>query len=620
MLKRMIFFVAFSSLLLNIRLDTAQTRSPLVPSGEYYEAAVPDSLDLAERASLAINGLAGTLDVERNYEIYFRVLFFTNPPYLFHDTTGFPTNNPKFGESFPMMRIMSGDDKNLDIEAGMMNAMVSSLGEDGLFYVKAGPQRPWHEGVGHDYKKRYDLDFANVYGNSRLLLAMMAWYQRDKNPQWMNRMSHLAQALSRIAIQRGDYAFYPDSEIGEAFSYARGKGWLRTDEPLAERTGAEGSMFMYHCGPIRALARWYALTGDQEALGTATRLVNFVMKPYFWGGKIEPTGAIGYNRGQWAGHQHAHMAMLRALLDYAIVTQNPTLKSFVRDGYEYARATFGLPRIGMFNESCTIGDMVALAVRLTDAGMGDYWEDVDQYVRNHLVETQLIRSQDLREVSSYGALHEVKSPQESADHVIERSIGIYCSEASVTSIPRTDSGACCTGNATQGLYYAWESILRHRDGNVQVNLFLNRSSSWMDLDSFLPYEGKVIMRNKTAQKLSVRVPPWVDRQKLSWTLNGKSLKPLFVANYAFMENLTKGDVITVEFPLVETTEKYTIVDKFHPAPGREYTFKFKGNTVIDISPRQGKPDYPLYLRDSFKVAQAPLKNTRRFASSVLIDW
>ena len=32
--------------------------------------------------------------------------------------------------------------------------------------------------------------------------------------------------------------------------------------------------------------------------------------------------------------------------------------------------------------------MVGLAVALTDAGVGDYWDDVEQYVRNGLVEAQ----------------------------------------------------------------------------------------------------------------------------------------------------------------------------------------------------------------------------------------
>ena len=60
----------------------------------------------------------------------------------------------------------------------MMRAMQNAIGEDGLFYAIASPERPWHEGVGHKYPPTGE-DFANTYGNARMLLALMAWHERD---------------------------------------------------------------------------------------------------------------------------------------------------------------------------------------------------------------------------------------------------------------------------------------------------------------------------------------------------------------------------------------------------------------------------------------------------------
>jgi hypothetical protein len=48
------------------------------------------------------------------------------------------------------------------------------------------------------------------------------------------------------------------------------------------------------------------------------------------------------------------------------------------------------------------GDMVNLAIKLSDAEVGGYWEDVDQYVRNDLAEVQLLR-RDLLEAISEAA-------------------------------------------------------------------------------------------------------------------------------------------------------------------------------------------------------------------------
>jgi hypothetical protein len=220
-------------------------------------------LDLVEYANHGINGLTQTLDPAFNYEIFFGVELGTNPPYLKHDSMGITSTNPKFAESLPMMRVMSGSDHYADIDRKLIQMMVDNTADDGLYYSHYDPRRTWHEGVGHDYKKQFHRDFGNPYGNSRLLLAMIAWHAVDHDASWEPRMEKLAHALGAIAISRDDYSYYPDSQIGEAFSFAKGLGWLRTEEPMVERTGAEGSMFMYHCGSIRALARYYALTGHK---------------------------------------------------------------------------------------------------------------------------------------------------------------------------------------------------------------------------------------------------------------------------------------------------------------------------------------------------------------------
>ena len=39
-------------------------------SGRFYETEVPDTLDLAARAALAVNSLTGSADPSRNYESF----------------------------------------------------------------------------------------------------------------------------------------------------------------------------------------------------------------------------------------------------------------------------------------------------------------------------------------------------------------------------------------------------------------------------------------------------------------------------------------------------------------------------------------------------------------------
>jgi hypothetical protein len=612
---------------LDERKSAPKTLSAAVPDGKSLKATVPDTLDLVEYADHAINGLTQTLDPHFNYEIFFRVQLGTNPPYLQHDTTGLPTINPKFAESLPMMRIMSGSSKYADIDEKLMQMMLDNTGDDGLYYARYDPRRTWHEGVGHNYNKQFHIDFANVYGNSRLLLAMMAWYQVSRDPAWEARMEKLAHALCKMAIQRDDYSYYPDSQIGEAFSYAKGLGWLRSEEAMVEHTGAEGSMFMYHCGSIRALSRFHSMTGDQPSIETATRLVRFVTKPKFWGVPTDRILGAGTSaeRAQWQGHPHAHAAMLMALLEYSHVVNDPRLARFVRNAYQYDLSHYGLPRIGMFGEGCTNGDMVALSIMLSDAGQGDYWDDTDSYVRNHLIESMFTDPDRIKNLDRVSPVADISAPQDSTDEAIRRSIGVVGSPGLTSMVPF--SIGCCTGNVTEALYYAWASSVRHKNNTTTVNLLINRASPWLDVDSFLPYEGKVLLKNKMSKQVSVRVPAWVDRKQLQCFVNENRFVPSAVGNFLLFDALKPNDVIKLEFPVKEETESYTYrpggfasLQETNESAGIVYTLRFRGNTLVDISPREDEGFYPIYKRDQYKQDQAPQREVIRYVAPRLIKW
>jgi hypothetical protein len=60
---------------------------------------------------------------------------------------------------------------------------------------------------------------------------------------------------------------------------------------------------------------------------------------------------------------------------------------------------------------------------------------------------------------------------------------VYAGFSLPSSLPNPWVMHCCTSNATQGLYYAWEGILRENGAHAEVNLFLNRASRLLDVDS-----------------------------------------------------------------------------------------------------------------------------------------
>jgi hypothetical protein len=79
------------------------------------------------------------------------------------------------------------------------------------------------------------------------------------------------------------------------------------------------------------------------------------------------------------------------------------------------------------------------------------------------------------------------------------------------------------------------------------------------------------------------------------------------------DGLHPKDRIVLEFPVPESTDRYTI-------NGKKYTVSFRGSTVVDISPRSddAKTDYQIYLRDKFRAAKAPMHRVQRFIAEKLV--
>jgi hypothetical protein len=615
------------------------------PEGERYTAVVPGTLDLTRHADIGLNGLSGILDPKANYEFWWGISFAVCPPTLEYDARSFAACGMKVLESFPMMTIMTGSDKHKEAFNGLKNLLVSWIDEDGLLYCPVGPNRP-HDKVAPE-------DYANVYGQSRMMLAMMALYQLDKDDTWLELTARMSDALCRIAIDKGTYSYYPVNmgkdgiEMGEGYCYPR-SDWYDTSEAQGEVEGPESSMFVYHQGPIRALSHWYATSGDERALDTARKLVRYVTRAKYWGtpfdgpgspdGDIDSCGwrarAIGHERAHFTGHFHGHAAMLFALAEYANAANDTRIKEFVRSGYEYAR-NFGIARIGLFGESCTIMDMIGIAVKLTEGGVGDYWDDVDGYIRNQMIEQQFTDPDELLKASRLSCAEGVvPSPEvlSEAEAIVKQTLGIFADDGDLGQIPQTFSIQCCTANGTIGLYYAWEGIIRKngKDG-VQVNLLLNRASPWMDVDSYLPYEGKVVLRNKTARRLLLRIPCWVDRGAVTCSVNGAEQSPSWIANYAGVDRIRPKDEIVFTFPVNEETVDYTVITKQQwtsdpredrNPPSSSITFRctFRGNTLVDFSPRPDDRWYLNYKRDRYKQDKAPMTEVTRYVAPDVIKW
>ena len=357
--------------------------------GDQYQAMVPDTLDLQERAALAVNCLTGATDPEADYEIYWGLDLRTNPPIMYHSFADMC--QMKFMEALPLMRMVSGSVLNEEVDRRWMEVALHQQGPDGLTYwpVKG---RPWALVGPKGYVKRRSAAVQtgqHIYPAycGRLLSALTLYDLRDPGSVWADTARRLVDGLAELAVDRGRYAYYaPSSHWAEKGS---------TDE-YGKRVRVDGA----HVAFISlGLAHAYREIGYDPAIVLAGRLNRYMLDEIeFFDEEARYLGT----RTQWSlgtAHFHMHTYALLSLLEYARTTDDDSYLEFVRKGFEYG-VTNGNTLVGYFPETlgssqlehselCEVADMIALGLKLTEAGVGDYLDDVDRWTRNMFAEGQL---------------------------------------------------------------------------------------------------------------------------------------------------------------------------------------------------------------------------------------
>ena len=585
-------------------------------SGERYEALIPDTLDLQERAALGVNVLTGATDPLADYEMYFYTYFLSNPPSMVHCIDDHCQN--KFTEALPLLRLASGSRQMLEVDRRWMEVVLHQTDKDGLPWEPTRG-RPW---VFLGMEKFYPgcnmevEQFFSPIHCGRLLSSIMIYHERDGGDLWKNVAERMVDGIADFAVDRGDYIYFgPHSFYAE-----RGNKENPVEGNLS--TGLELR------GMASGLVKVYLGTGYEPALELAGKLVHFFIDVCHG---FDDEGR--YSGGKQA-HFHLHTGALQAILEYGVAAGDDSLIELARKGYEYGRA-HGETRLGYFpelinseqleeSELCEVADMIALAIKLTEAGAGDYWDDADRWARNMFAEGQLttidwIENLYLMHLAHQNRLADVPPSgldpmYTTTENVLERNIGAFA------GWPRANDWyvghgigvmQCCTGNATRAIYYLWENILSHQDGKLRVNMPLNRASRWADVDSHIPYEGKVDVKVKEQVDLAVRIPEWVKPAEARCSVNGGSRTVKWDGRYALLGAVNPGETATVQFPLPERSDTVTIEKE-------NFRILRKGNDVVRIDP-PGRW-CPLYRRDHYRVNSTRWRTIERFVTDESIHW
>jgi hypothetical protein len=562
--------------------------------GKFYEAMVPDTIDFARRAALALNACTAVTDPDADFEPYSHIYF--NPdgwqesnqaynpdmertaPVLIHDYHGYNTGiGEGILESVPLLALASGDLGKLEIGNRMFKTMRCMIDEQGQTYAPLRG-RPWAllltwwldnqlTGPWHD-SGQYPV---GEPWRTRALSTLAAWYLVQPHPVLAEEMRRMVDNLT----QAGDIA------------------------PTSTR------------GLVRA---WQAIA-YQPALDLALQYADQAM-------------AMFADNGSWKGHFHVHTQTLLAMFDLAVATGDKERLERVRRAYEFAR-TKGWPSVGVFPEgtdsppypceTCELAEMIQLGILLSRAGAGDYWDDVDRWARNQFAEQQLIETDWIKKLTDRLSRFDTPTPENypGTTDVTEKIVGGFSSYGSINEwsmlLPHSPGGAvgCCTGNGSVAVYTTWKNILTRTETGLRVNLLMNRASQWADVDSWIPYRGKVHVSMKQALPLWVRAPEWVKQDEFICRVGGKPRDLKWDGRHASPGIIQAGETVSFLFP-ISTRKVSTKIGEI------DCRLTIKGNTVIDVDP-SGKI-CPIYERGRYAADQAPMKKVTRFAPVREVDW
>jgi hypothetical protein len=424
--------------------------APPTYDGVTWDALVPATLDLADRARLAVNALTEPLDPEVDYELYWAVDLLARTPVMYHQPADIVQD--KFFGALPMMRTASGSTQNLDVEHFLMQVYLRKQGPDGLVYIPI-PGRPW--GMPADPQPWDAIDrvpegdfWSPLHMTGRVLGAYTIYALKDPTGPWAAAAAALVDGFRTVTIDSGRSGYF------FAMSTEPGRDVIAPEQPpRGQRAATQG-------WAVQELAQCGRLLRIDRATELAHRLSRYTMLE---AGYFGPDGAFTY---EWPGtadrsiHFHSHTLQIVAALMVVRSIGDEELLERAVTAYDWAKEQ-GEPTVGFFpewlsyrvdnfgvgpnsSEICEVADMVTAAVLLCRLGI-DRWDDVDRWVRNMLAEGQLTDVEWLYDGHLVGLDRGRRDgdPAASTDRVPERVIGSFAGWPNVNDFVMDEKRHAC---------------------------------------------------------------------------------------------------------------------------------------------------------------------------------
>ena len=599
-------------------------------TGTRYTALVPDTYDIHERASAVQNVLTRAVDSDLDHRLYFSSELARNPPMMWH--AFWDICQTKFMQALPLIRLITGDESRIEVERAWLATALQQLGSDGLPYwpLAALPGRH-HEAFDDPEGAQHCFTFLSY------LMPLAAQYLRQPDPVWEQALRQQVDGLASVTIDRDTWAYIPM----RLFS---------PDRPRPQSGPVPLGLQAIHLVgfALQGLGIYYRLSGYEPAGELAHKFALYLKDQaacFDADGRFLPNypsedAVLPFSIGvPEISHFHCHTAALLNMLEYAAPAGDGVLLEFIARSFEWARTqgeqTVRAPKdrvpewtVGYFpenlyapgheeSETCELADMIGLALKLSAAGVGDYWDDADRWIRNQFAENQLLDTAWLAEFAASFPPADPPGPGATVDQVLERSRGAFAGWAMANAWmndephARTQLMHCCTGNGARAIYTIWQRILQHSAGRLRVNLLLNRASPWADVHSHLPYRGQVDLEIKQPVTLAVRIPGWATLGETHCTVNSEPRRATAAGRYLEIGDVVPDDRVTVTFPIGETAKLLEIEKRY-------YAVRLRGADVVHIEPPGVRGPY--YQRAQYRSEATRWRHVERFVTDESVAW
>jgi hypothetical protein len=565
--------------------------------------------DLQARAELAARGLTALLDPRQAGLMYFLGEWRNRPPRAFHGLWDYGDGSGRQIDALTLVRSMvradspaaAPDEGEALLEAWMLRILDK---DDGLSWL---PQEPWAEPWGKELLL-VDPDsggpFSEISWAQRgTLLGLTSRYLQTGDDRYAAHGRRMVDGLLRIAERDEHGLYYPEG-------YYRKEGWH------FHQPGLHPAIEEYNAAVAVPALRFFEATGHEPALELARGLTEFAL---YYTPCYLPDGRLRQTVGEVEGHFHTHSNFALAVLKLGIVLKRRELISWARQTYDVLCAwgtDFGWFPEGFghrHGEVCCFTDMIEIALLLGRHADRAYYADAERFGRNHLLETQFLSLDALRQgIDRLPATdgRPVDAAALTSEGVTESQVGVFASRSTLNDAFHLDATAlmqCCNAAGARALYDVWHAAVEETpvDGGsprLAVHLRFSVETPALRVVGHEPAEGRLDLTATEPSRVAVRLPAGVTQAVVLFDGRGAALN----ASDGYVGvDLGAGETAQLHYPLPERIAHYEVG---RPDRHERATGTWRSETLLRVDP-PGR-FLPLYERTTDLPPVEPSKPAR----------